>query len=746
MRRIMALILSVLMIVAIAFPTWTFAETEEENGLENVIKTIKRKFDIPDGCKFDSYDVYENQNREKVWNLSWYNKEKEIRLYVSTTEEGKIVNYNYYEPYKEQEKKFPEVIEEKALEKAEDFIRKISPAGTLSKISKQDAFQNPIFNRHYYFNYYRVVNGIPFYQDNVHISVNTETGKIYSYNHNIDDRLVFPDAENIISVEDAQKAYTEKLGLELIYKYNYDYKDEKVDVFPVYVPKYDNNIYAVDAVTADKIRTGRYGIYGGAGDMAADQALMMEKENVKKAAGVAEEPRLTPEEIEAVKKQAELITGKEAEKIAREIPENNLDEGYVLRSWNLNRSWPIKEDFVYNMSFRKETGNEQGRYLYADVAVNAKTGEVVRFYMGYPYTEEKPKFDADSAKAAAEEYLKNLAPEKFAEVELEEAEEEIDRYPGQEPQRYFNFNYVRKVNDISFPGNGIYVGFDAVNGKVTNFNINWFDIDFPDLDNVISFEEAHEAFFENIGLELQYKQVDQEDDFIPIEKTMPMVNSSEDGTKEDGKKDLPGIKLVYVLKSGKPFILDANTGSVINYDGKPYKEEKPAEYTDIEGHYAEEKIKELVKYRIINFTDSEYRPNEEIIQKDFFSILSKIIDRYYGPIIMEDSGQDEIDEMYKQLLREGVIKKDEIAPESPVTREDAVKFIIRALKYDKVADIPKIFRVSFVDVSEINPRLIGYVAIANGLNIVSGAGGRFKPKDNLTRAEAAVMIYNYLEK
>ena len=56
---------------------------------------------------------------------------------------------------------------------------------------------------------------------------------------------------------------------------------KKVDVFPVYVPKYDN-LYAVDAVTGDKIRTGRYGIYGGAGDMAADRALMMEKENVKK--------------------------------------------------------------------------------------------------------------------------------------------------------------------------------------------------------------------------------------------------------------------------------------------------------------------------------------------------------------------------------------------------------------------------------------------------------------------------------
>jgi len=207
-----------------------------------------------------------------------------------------------------------------------------------------------------------------------------------------------------------------------------------------------------------------------------------------------------------------------------------------------------------------------------------------------------------------------------------------------------------------------------------------------------------------------------------------------------------GIKLVYVLKSGKPFILDANTGNVINYDGKPYKEEKPAEYTDISGHYAEEKIKELVKYRIINFTDSEYRPDDEIAQKDFFTVLSKIVDRYYGPIIMEDSGQDEIDEMYKQLLREGIIKEDEKDPESPVMREDAVKFIIRALKYDKIADISGIFKVSFMDEDEISPELTGYVAIANGLKIVSGAGGKFNPKNNLTRAETAVMIHNYLRK
>ena len=41
------------------------------------------------------------------------------------------------------------------------------------------------------------------------------------------------------------------------------------------------------------------------------------------------------------------------------------------------------------------------------------------------------------------------------------------------------------------------------------------------------------------------------------------------------------MKLVYVLKSGKPFILDAYTGDVLGNDGKPYKEDKPAEYTDL---------------------------------------------------------------------------------------------------------------------------------------------------------------------
>ncbi|NLZ90417.1 MAG: hypothetical protein GX918_00695, partial [Clostridiales bacterium] len=55
-----------------------------------------------------------------------------------------------------------------------------------------------------------------------------------------------------------------------------------------------------------------------------------------------------------------------------------------------------------------------------------------------------------------------------------------------------------------------------------------------------------------------------------------------------------------------------------------------------------------------------------------------------------------------------------------------------------------IFVTGFKDQGSISPELVGYVAIAKGLGIVGGSGGYFNPRASLTRAEAAVMLYNYL--
>jgi hypothetical protein len=94
------------------------------------------------------------------------------------------------------------------------------------------------------------------------------------------------------------------------------------------------------------------------------------------------------------------------------------------------------------------------------------------------------------------------------------------------------------------------------------------------------------------------------------------------------------------------------------------------------------------------------------------------------------------------MIREGVLTQAEKNPKAIMTRETSVKYMVNALKYSEVAQIKDIYIVNFRDSSKISTDLKGYIAIARGLNIISGDGRKFNPKDNLTRADAAVMIYN----
>ena len=56
-----------------------------------------------------------------------------------------------------------------------------------------------------------------------------------------------------------------------------------------------------------------------------------------------------------------------------------------------------------------------------------------------------------------------------------------------------------------------------------------------------------------------------------------------------------------------------------------------------------------------------------------------------------------------------------------------------------------IFEPAFSDDNQITPGYEGYVAIAKGFGIVNGSPGNlFEPQSELTRADAAIMIYNYL--
>ena len=91
-----------------------------------------------------------------------------------------------------------------------------------------------------------------------------------------------------------------------------------------------------------------------------------------------------------------------------------------------------------------------------------------------------------------------------------------------------------------------------------------------------------------------------------------------------------------------------------------------------------------------------------------------------------------------------MLNKDERNDAAAVSREQAFVYMIRLAGYEKVAALSDIYKVSYADGDQLSDGLIGYAAILSGMGIVAGDGGNLRPKDSMTRAEAAMMLYRYM--
>ena len=102
--------------------------------------------------------------------------------------------------------------------------------------------------------------------------------------------------------------------------------------------------------------------------------------------------------------------------------------------------------------------------------------------------------------------------------------------------------------------------------------------------------------------------------------------------------------------------------------------------------------------------------------------------------------EESLYQMHKDIIRDG-----EKTPAAPVLREDAFVLLIRSMGYERIAGMD-IFQPGFNDGTDVSPENSGALAILRGYGIVEGDAGSVRPKANLTRAEAAALIYNYLTK
>lgn len=166
--------------------------------------------------------------------------------------------------------------------------------------------------------------------------------------------------------------------------------------------------------------------------------------------------------------------------------------------------------------------------------------------------------------------------------------------------------------------------------------------------------------------------------------------------------------------------------------------------------WAKDAIEEMTSKGIIKGrTETSFAPKADITRAEFAAIIVRMLD--YKP---DDDKQMPFKDVstnkwyykaVKAAFENGIIRgKSETSfdPEGEITRQEMAVIIANVIKKEspKTADINKLN--TFTDKTKIADWAKEQVALAVQEGIISGMGdGRFAPKENANRAQAAVMLY-----
>lgn len=665
-----------------------FGAEEDSKGLEQAILEAKNIIKVPD--KYSDFTHYSSERetmdgKVRVWSLNWAEKEGNHGFVsVSIGENGVLYEYNKYDGDTDK-KGLAKVSKDTAKTAADEFLSK-AVSSYASQMKQVTVDSNNYSNQEYNFVYQKFVNEVPVNFVTVGIEVDKYTGEITSFNQNNPEikGMEYPSLDNAITAAEAEKAYIDKLGVNLKYYSSYDYKQKKMNVFAAY-SIFDNKSQAIDAKTGEMIK------------LYSDDRVYRDKQDY--AVGTATQSNmakmnqeLTKEETEAIKNASNFISKEKAESILRNTSDITTSDKKV-KDVTLNKNY-INNQYVWNISFDNAYGE-----------VDANSGEVISLHC-YDYDNvEGSTVSKENAKNIAEDFLKKNAPNKFAQTKYKETENIMYKISVVDEGNVASFNYVRQVNGIEFTSNSLYVQVDKTKGKIIGYNNNWYDnVIFPSVSEVMTKEAAFNKFKELKTFGMQYAMVDK--------------------TK---------AALVYNFKNSEEnYIIDPVDGKRLDYNGQAYKENKIPEYTDISGQWCEKMVKELLENGYYIEGD-KFNPNTNITQINFLKYL-------YSP--MQNSYND--DEFYDMLIQNGVIKKEEKSPKSFVSNQEAAEYVIRYLGHEQVAIHPEIFINPFKD--NMDEKYKGYAAMCYALNIIKGdRNGNFNGSRSISNGESAMIIYNLIK-
>lgn len=184
----------------------------------------------------------------------------------------------------------------------------------------------------------------------------------------------------------------------------------------------------------------------------------------------------------------------------------------------------------------------------------------------------------------------------------------------------------------------------------------------------------------------------------------------------------------------------------------------PSKFTDIQSVSGADKIESLHQDGFIKgVSDDLFKPEEQLSTAQGIQLIVDGLDLNLDAIrfIKMPVPSD-----YFSAVKDGVWYSDafvraqfnsiklpqNIDPSKPLTREEYTLFLMQALEAKGGLPMMKIKPVDMADENELTPEYQGAVQRSLVLKISTlNANGQFNPKQTITRAEAAVMMYNAIE-
>ena len=176
-----------------------------------------------------------------------------------------------------------------------------------------------------------------------------------------------------------------------------------------------------------------------------------------------------------------------------------------------------------------------------------------------------------------------------------------------------------------------------------------------------------------------------------------------------------------------------------------------APYTELGSMADRQAVDYLYDTQCLTFiTGNSFEPNRVLTRGELAQLLYNVAGNIPlvqpGAPALKDVSQGTAGDAMNAVAAQGILtgyQDGNFQPEASVSREEFADVIYRYLQYSRMAD-PDQEVTPYADEAQVSPAYAQAVAVLHSKNIMVPADGYFRPKEGMTRADAAQVFYRFM--